>query len=229
MNIKSLGCRTDLIFPDFEGSILDRGDYLVVRSPTNPTFYWGNFLLFAGAPRAGDFERWRELFAREIGALPETRHAAFTWDSPEGEEGFTQPFVEAGFNVERNVIQVAREPELPARASREVSVRPLRAEAEFAQVTELQVLCRDEGHDESGYRTFRTFMMERYRRMELAGRGRWYGAFLGDQLVADLGVFHDGGAWAAISPWRPTRIFAGGESPHAWCMRPGARQWRNMT
>ena len=41
MEVKSLGCRTDLIFPKFDGIITDRGDYLVVRSPLNPTFYWG--------------------------------------------------------------------------------------------------------------------------------------------------------------------------------------------
>jgi hypothetical protein len=47
MNVKSLGYRTDLIFPTFDGEIIDRGDYLVIRTPKNPTFYWGNFLLFA--------------------------------------------------------------------------------------------------------------------------------------------------------------------------------------
>jgi predicted GNAT family acetyltransferase len=33
--------------------------------------------------------------------------------------------------------------------------------------------------------------MARYRRMSEAGRGAWFGAFLGARLVADLGVFSD--------------------------------------
>jgi ribosomal protein S18 acetylase RimI-like enzyme len=192
MRVTSLGCRTDLIFPKFDGILIDRGDYLAVRSPLNPTFYWGNFLLFTRPPKPGDLEVWRELFSREIGSRPETKHMAFTWDSPEGEEGFVQPFVEAGFNLERNVVQVGTALKLPARASKDLVVRPLRTESEFAQVLEQQVLSRDDGHEEAAYRTFRIFMMQRYRRMEQAGLGHWYGGFLKDQLVADLGVFHDG-------------------------------------
>jgi hypothetical protein len=71
MHIKSLGYRTDLIFASFDGEIFDRGDYQVIRSPTNPTFYWGNFLLFPQPPQEGDHEKWRERFVQQIGALPE--------------------------------------------------------------------------------------------------------------------------------------------------------------
>ncbi len=192
MDVKSLGCRTDLIFPKFDGIITDRGDYLVVRSPLNPTFYWGNFLLFARPPQAGDLDAWRDLFAREVGRPPETKHMAFTWDSPEGEEGFVDPFVAAGFNLEHNVIQVSKTLQPPPRLASGVMIRPLQGDAEFTEVIEQQVLSRDEGHEEGGYRTFRTCMMDRYRRMEQAGLGHWYGAFLEGRLVADLGVFHDG-------------------------------------
>src|SRR3990172_2123003 len=84
MNPRSLAWRTDLIFPRFDCEILDRGRYLVIRTPSNPTFYWGNFLLFDRPPAPGDDERWPRLFAEEIGAPPRVRHQAFGWDSPEG-------------------------------------------------------------------------------------------------------------------------------------------------
>ena len=57
MDVKSLGYKTDLIFPAFDGEIVDRGDYLVVRTPSNPYFYWGNFLLFPRPPAEGDYLR----------------------------------------------------------------------------------------------------------------------------------------------------------------------------
>jgi hypothetical protein len=48
MQVTSLGFQTDLALRVLEGAeITDRGDYLVVRTPDNPTFYWGNFLLLA--------------------------------------------------------------------------------------------------------------------------------------------------------------------------------------
>jgi hypothetical protein len=46
MQVTSLGFRTDLALRVLEGAeVTDRGDYTVVRSPDNPTFWWGNFLL----------------------------------------------------------------------------------------------------------------------------------------------------------------------------------------
>jgi hypothetical protein len=62
MNLKSLGYRTDLIFASFDGEITDRGDYLAIRSPTNPDFYWGNFLLFS---RWVAGLTWRDLLSEK--------------------------------------------------------------------------------------------------------------------------------------------------------------------
>ena len=37
-----------------QGSVIEqRAGYQVVRTPTNPTFYWGNFLVLGGPPAPG--------------------------------------------------------------------------------------------------------------------------------------------------------------------------------
>jgi ribosomal protein S18 acetylase RimI-like enzyme len=191
MEIRSLGYRTDLIFPAFDGEIIDRGDYVVVRTPSNPTFYWGNFLLFARPPQDGDFQTWRDLFAREIGTPPEVEHQAFGWDSSEGEGGLLEPFIRAGFEANHDVVLATDAPHAPPRPSHSVSIRALASDAEWLQAVELQVTCREPAHNEPGYRVFRERSMERYRKMSMARLGSWYGAFIADQLVADLGIFHD--------------------------------------
>ena len=49
MQVTSLGFQTDLALRALEGAeVTDRGDYTVVRSPDNPTFWWGNYLLLRG-------------------------------------------------------------------------------------------------------------------------------------------------------------------------------------
>jgi GNAT superfamily N-acetyltransferase len=192
MNVKSLGYRTDLIFPAYDGEIIDRGDYLVIRSPANPTFYWGNFLLFSGPPREGDFKLWRDLFASEIGAPPETVHQVFGWDSPEAEEGLIQPFLKAGFRLIRDVVMTSGEPRAPARPSDLVSIRALKTDSDWEQAIDNQVVCREPEFEEGGYREYRKKQMDRYRNMAAAGLGDWFGAFLEGRLVADLGLFHDG-------------------------------------
>jgi hypothetical protein len=77
LNLRSLAWRTDLIFPAFDGEIIDRGPFLVIRTPSNPSFYWGNFLLFDRPPGPGDEDRWPPLFADEIGTPPSVRHQTF--------------------------------------------------------------------------------------------------------------------------------------------------------
>jgi ribosomal protein S18 acetylase RimI-like enzyme len=193
MNVRSLGYRTDLIFPTFEGEIIDRGDYLVIRSPANPTFYWGNFLLFSRPPQEGDYEKWRDLFSREIGAPPETEHQTFGWDSPEGDEGVIGPFLQVGFRLNRYIVMTSTELQAPARPSDLISVRALKSGSDWEQAVDNQVVCREPEFGESEYRTFQSRQMDRYQKMAESGRGDWFGAFVGEQLVADLGIFHQDG------------------------------------
>ena len=57
--MRCLGFRTDLALLRLAGSsIEDRGDHLVVRTSANPTFWWGNFLLLEGTPRADEVAGW---------------------------------------------------------------------------------------------------------------------------------------------------------------------------
>jgi GNAT superfamily N-acetyltransferase len=191
MHLRSLGYRTDLIFPAFDGEIIDRGHYIVVRTPSNPTFYWGNFLLFSQPAREGDFRTWRDLFAREIGTPPGTEHQAFGWDSPEGEPGLIEPFLQAGFEATKEVVLTTSAPRAPSRPSQSAKIRALESDAEWLQALDLQLTCMEPEHAKADYREFRIRALNRYRRMSVAGLGSWYGAFIGERLVADLGIFHN--------------------------------------
>jgi GNAT superfamily N-acetyltransferase len=192
MNVQSLGYRTDLIFPRFDGQILDRGDYLVVLSPDNPTHYWGNFLLFARPPGPGDYETWTRLFAREIGWRSGIRHLAFGWDAPDGATGTIEPFLAAGYNLSQNSILTARSVQPPPRVNSDVAIRRLAGDEEWEQALALQVLCSQGEHELEGFTVFARGLNARHRAMVRAGLGHWFGAFLEDRLVAGLGIFADG-------------------------------------
>ncbi len=190
MDVRSLGYRTDLIFAGFDGEIIDRGEYLVVRTPSNPSYYWGNFLLFSDPPRIGDFPRWREIFRQEIGGPPTYEHQTFGWDSPTA--GICEPFLEAGFHLNKDVVLRSVAPRRPTRYADFIDIRPLKTRVEREAAIDLQVLCRDPGHEAETYRAFRTRQMDRYHAMAAADLGDWYGAFVDDKLVADLGLFKNG-------------------------------------
>jgi RimJ/RimL family protein N-acetyltransferase len=78
----SQGWRTDLIFPRLDAQVVARPGYLLVRTPHNPTFWWGNFLLFDHAPVQGEGAQWLARFDAEIASRQcESRHLAFGVDS----------------------------------------------------------------------------------------------------------------------------------------------------
>jgi GNAT superfamily N-acetyltransferase len=57
------GWETDLAVLRHTGSVIDdRGDHLVVRSPQNPGFHWGNCLLVTDEQARNDVGRWVEAF-----------------------------------------------------------------------------------------------------------------------------------------------------------------------
>lgn len=193
MNIQSLGYRTDLFFPRFDGEVLDRGEYVVIRTPSNPSFHWGNFLLFDRPPAAGDLDRWRRLFAEEVGTAPAITHLAFGWDSTESETGDIQPFLEAGLRVNASVVLTTRAVHPPPKYNAEVVIRPLREDWEWESALEAQIACRSSEYSLKDYTPFKTRQMIRSRQMVQAGLGEWFGAFLGNRVAGNLGVFVEGG------------------------------------
>ena len=141
MNLESLGCRTDLITLESDVEILDRGDYIAVRSPIDPEHIWGNFLIFSKPPAAGDFENWSSLFDREIGTAPRINHKAYGWDTTDGDVGCIDPFLRAGFVLDESLVLTAESVFPPPRPNTEVSIRAITTDQEWEAVMANQIAC----------------------------------------------------------------------------------------
>jgi RimJ/RimL family protein N-acetyltransferase len=194
----SLGWRTDLIFARFDGIVTDRGPYLRVLTPTNPTYFWGNFLLFQHAPGPGDLERWMALFDEEIAARqPASRHRSFGVDVP-GRIALPPDFAAAGFELdEATVLTLTREQLRPSPptppAGIEFQVLDLARDA--TAVVDQQVAVEEAHRNLAGYRVFAQRQLQRYAAMERAGLGHWMGLVAKHEgratLVASCGLFRD--------------------------------------
>jgi len=155
-----------------------------VRTPGNPTFWWGNFLLFQHAPGPGDLERWMALFDEEIAReQPESRHRAFGVDVRE-RLALPPDFAAAGFALnEATVLTLApgqlRPP--PKGPPAGVAFRVLDLPRDSAAVVDKQVTVDEGRYEAAGYRVFAERQMARYAAMQRAGLGHWFG------LVADVG------------------------------------------
>jgi len=194
----SLGWRTDLIFARFDGQVTDCGNHVRVLTPRNPTFWWGNFLLFQHAPGPGDLERWMALFEDEISARqPASRHRAFGVDV---RERLTLPpeFAAAGFTLsEATVLTLSRDQLLAPRHAMPAGFefRVLALPRDGAAVVDKQVAVDSNRFEPVGYREFAQRQMARFAAMQHAGLGHWFGLVArvdGRQvLAASCGLFRD--------------------------------------
>ena len=200
---RSLVWATDLDVLPLDREIEQRDGYLVVRSPGNPSHYWGNLLLFDEPPVAGDAPRWEARFETEFGEDPRVQHRTFGWDRADGHVGAArEEFAGRGYEIEESVGLVAEAARVRAhpRENREVVIRQLDpdvgADAELWEaVVELQVASRDERHDEHQHRAFSRARLDDRRGLFHAGRGAWYVAIdpsSGD-VAASCGVVVAGG------------------------------------
>lgn len=183
MEVSSLAWRTDLALLGGSGStVTDRGDHLVVRTPGNPRYYWGNFLLLAEAPSEDHLPGWVEVFERE---LPDARHRAFGVDGVAGTPTDLAALAAAGYDIEVSTVMSAAAVHPPARPHQEAEVRPLVSDDDWAQ----QVVLARAGEEEELTLPFATGKARAHRRLTEQGRGHWWGAFLDGRLVSSLGLF----------------------------------------
>lgn len=183
MELKSLALKTDLIFVKQDGEILDRGKYLVVRTTSNPNFFWGNLIIFDNAPKTDALGDWVKIFDKE---LTDSRiyHKTFAWDSEE--IGDIKPFEEAGYKFEKSVVLTATKNQIiaPIKQNLHIRIFPIK-ESGWREVISIQSEINPQ------YASFYAKQALTYQKMVKDGLGEWFGAYLGDVLVGSLGIFKE--------------------------------------
>lgn len=196
MKAQSLGIESDLIFHRRNGEVLDRGGYLLVRTPTQPTYFWGNYLILPEPPTPVDLADLEITFRRELANQPLSSHCSFTWDSRGMSEPLAassvQAFQERGYEYDVSVVLMASRVRRPAHPNFELEYRVLSSDDNWDQMLELQLKSRGEDFAEVPYRAFLRERVAAWRRLIAEGCGVWLGAFELDTLVADAGLFWAG-------------------------------------
>jgi RimJ/RimL family protein N-acetyltransferase len=188
VEVTSLGYRTDLMMRRLEGSeVADYADHVVVRSPGHPGFWWGNFILLAGAPRPREAAGWLARFAE---VLPDVQHVAIGVDAGDPGAAERSGLPEAGLRLERTTVLTATTVHEPPHVNRTVEYRPLAGDADWQQSLNLRLAADDS--DGAATRAFDEQRTADARRVSENGHGAWFGAFAGGRLAAQLGVFSDG-------------------------------------
>ena len=193
MDITSLGFRTDLLLLELAGSVFhDMGEYVVVRTPENPGYWWGNFLLYRTPFAPDDTELRGDDFRREF---PDAKHVAFGIDNTDGDAGAVDELIAAGFMVEHSTVMTAERVVPPLRPNEEATYRFLTSDADWEQVYHQSLACAELEVD-AEYEEFTRRKLAAKREVVDAGHGKWFGAFDGDRLQSSLGLVFDGNGLA---------------------------------
>jgi len=160
--------------------------HVVIRTPANPTFWWGNFVLFAEPVGRNDVAARLALFAE---AFPGAGHVAWGIDSVDGTIGAEDELAAAGFELSRDIVLTATALRSPA-LDVDAELRPLAGDEEWRQALALRIACLpdDEHHSEPFVRAH----LAGARALCERGSATWFGAFEGGTLRAALGVVSDG-------------------------------------
>lgn len=170
-------------------AVEERDDYLVVRTPQNPVFYWGNFLLVPGSAAARNGKRWLRMFAAEF---PDAGHVAIGVDGTDGRLGADAVLRAAGLEPEVSTVLVADDLATTPRREDAAVVRPLVPEADddWVRLAELELAIAEAPDD-----LHRRFVEGRTAEIRELVRERsaiWCAAFVDGMLCASAGLVTDG-------------------------------------
>jgi ribosomal protein S18 acetylase RimI-like enzyme len=186
VNVSSLGFQTDLMALRLEGStITDRGDHLIVRSPHNASYHWGNFVL-AGA-ELSNASRWSTVFAEEF---PNAGHVAIGLDASTEDATSLDGYRAAGLEPDLSIVLTASAIPGAAAALDGVTLRSVTSDDDWDQALQLRYAISDDDSEQN--RAFGAQRLADFRGLTERGYGTWYGAFIDGQLQSNLGVVTHG-------------------------------------
>lgn len=169
------------------GQIAEHPEHLVIRTPTNPLYHWGNFVLVTELDLADRPERCVALFEA---AFPTASWTAIGLPRMPIEPADWQRL---GLGIETSEALTLHGRPRPAPLPPGYTARQLGA-ADWAASAALAVRENDRTAQFPAH-TYADFAQQQagvQAELTNRGSGAWFGAFAGAQLVADLGILNCG-------------------------------------
>ena len=229
----SRGWHTDLAILLQQGAaVVERPDHLVVTTPSNPLYHWGNLVIVTDPAAVDDADRWVSTFAA---AHPGAGHLAIGLPVIPDTKAWAVRGIEI---LTDEVLFTDRMPEVRPLDPRYTS-HPLTTDAQWASVIARNCAENERSGD------YEPLSHERFLRNQVADRrlliergfAQWFGAFAEDgSLVSDLGIVDCGSGLARYQSVETDAAHRGhGLASHLlgqaarWAAHRGCREWAIVT
>jgi ribosomal protein S18 acetylase RimI-like enzyme len=190
----SLFLRTEFIFWREYSVIEDIGDALIITTPENPFWHWGNLIVLKEWPRREQTKRWRDMHFTRIAPLQPIPNRLLVWEGIPKDKDFLEAYSADGLIFSTfDVLQLDELYKHPTHRS-DILIRAIPdSDEEWHSVIAMNVESFSTLYDDSEYRNFAEQRFAHYRKMVRKGIGHWYGAYINDELAGSLGIFRGDG------------------------------------
>ncbi|QQE13369.1 GNAT family N-acetyltransferase [Planctomycetota bacterium] len=192
MKLYSLGHQSDFIFYEHDSQIFSHKDYIVIKTPHNPTYHFGNLILFHNHPNSNSHIDWPSIFQTHFADQPRSTHQTFLWDNQglaaPATPGIIANFQSIGCEYDSSAVLTMQNLTPPSNPNQEIDITPLTTEQHWLDLVELK-MAEPFDDDPISYRPFIENRIADYHRMTQANLGVWFGAYKNNTLVGSCGLF----------------------------------------
>ncbi len=191
--INNLGFETDLIFLEKNKIVTNKGEYIVVKSPDNSHFFAGNFLLLNEPPEENKRVELENVFDLNFDIHSGFKHRTFCWRQPSSNT--YDNFVQNGYILEELAVLVANiDCFKPADSiNKEIEIKIIQSNRDWDLWVDFRRNERDQNLSLNNFDKYIAKRKELYEMLHLEGKGWFFGAFLGEELIGIAGLYFDNG------------------------------------
>jgi ribosomal protein S18 acetylase RimI-like enzyme len=194
MRLTSLFLRTEMIFWRELSQIEDIGEAIIIRTPQNPTWNWGNLLVLASPPKLEEIPKWLRVIDEKLLIEPKTTYRMMTWQSGPAEESVVQQLKEEGLKSTLGQILTLRTLLPPRHSNPNVIVKEITGDDPlWKEVLAINIEAFSPGFP--NYEVFATRNIEEHRKMIAKGLGKWYVAMVGGEAAGTVGIYPGEGVY----------------------------------
>jgi len=187
MSLRSLAMRSELLTLSGISHLTQHDGYLVQSTPTDPDFWMGNQLILSETRLSGP-----DAFSLFEHHFPNATHCSVVWDIPDLDPSSLRDVERADGSFDGFDTMMLQGRLQDAAVPTGITLRTLSGPDDWARAEDLQEeVGLEEGREPATYRPYLARRNKGRRGQIEKGLGQWFGAFEGQNLVAQMGMFHD--------------------------------------
>jgi ribosomal protein S18 acetylase RimI-like enzyme len=185
----SLFLRSEFIFWSEHSAIEDVGDAMVIVTPQNPYWRWGNLIVLKKPPRREDVDRWRELYEKKIAPNQVNPNRIIMWDETGADSAAIEEYKKDNLKFSPFDILTLKSLLQPKNLNDRIAIKEIGdRDEEWNEAIEANVESFG-ASDTPDYRHYAERRMADHRSLIANGRGRWYAARADGEFAGSLGFF----------------------------------------